>query len=566
MVPDERAWWARLDENRVCAALLSVGVLASGAILVAFSNGLYFVGDSWDFLLHRGTIDGADRGLLSPHNEHWSTLPILVFRGMFAVFGLEHFLPYVLLMIVTHMLLCVLVYVVLTSLGSARWPALLATLLLAFFGGGYENTMWEFQIGFVGALVLGMGAIAVLHRWSDSALALVVANVLLVLGVMCSGTGICAVILVVTYVAFTKGVRASTAVGATPTVVYLAWFAAYGADAQTHITNPGTLLDVPAYVWMGFTAGLERFSGIPGSGGLLLVVLLAAPFVVRDIAPHLRALACAGVVAAIAQMLLQGVARIELGIPQANASRYAYLILVLLAPAIAVTLTAVSRAIRAPRLMGGVMACLLAALYVAHGMAAQHTFREVRLATSPDLERLMAAIQVVVPAGGPVLTEAPFPPYNLDVTVSVLDTPQARAALAGQEPSARTALDGESLVYVGVGTESFGLDPAASIETEPELSADDVDSGDCGTLVVPPGGATISFDSPAAGAQISVTGPATLVTTSLERDGVRSVETPHTVAAGAPVVVGVRAPGAMLRATFNEAGNYRVCPATGVVR
>jgi hypothetical protein len=558
-------WWARLDESRLCAGLLSLGVLAAGAILVAFSNGLYFVSDSWDLLLHRGTVDGADRGLLAPHNEHWSTLPILIFRGMVSIFGVDHFVPYVLLAIVTHLVLCVLVYVVLTALGSARWPALLAALLLAFFGGGYENTMWEFQFSFVGALVLGLAAIAVRHRWPDSVPALIGANVLLILGLMSSGTGIGAVILVTTYTAYAVGVRAAIAVGIVPTLVYLAWYAAYGADARAPISEAEALLDIPAYVWTAFTSGLERVTGIPGSGGLLLVVLVAAPFVVRDITPQLRALACAGIVTAILHLTLQGVGRVELGVAQADASRYAYLILALLAPAIAVTFTAVSRAVRAPRPVGAVMLSLLAVLYVVHGMAAQQTFREIRLATSPDLERLMSAIQTVVPAGGPVLTESPFPPYNQDVTVSVLDTPQARAMLSGEPASRQTVLDGESLVYVGVGTESFALAPAAGIETKPDLPPSEEGKGPCLSLVVPAGGVTLGFPSPPAGAEITVTSPATLVTTSLERDGLRSVETQHPIATGATVVVAVRAPGARLHAAFDAAGNYSVCAASRVV-
>jgi hypothetical protein len=264
-------------------------------------------------------------------------------------------------------------------------------------------------------------------------------------------------------------------------------------------------------------------------------------------------------------MSLHGVARVELGVEQANASRYAYLIVALLAPAIAVTLTAVSRAVRAPRWMATVMVGLLAAMYVAHGLAAQHTFREIRLATSPGLERLMSGIQAVVPAGGPVLTDVPFPPYNQDVTVSVLDTPQARAMLSGEPASAQTALDGESLVYVGVGSASFGLAPAAAIETVPELTPTEEDRGPCMTLVAPAGGVTLVFPSPAAGAEITVTSAATLVTTSLERDGLRSVETQHPIDADATVVVGVRASGARLHATFNEAGSYSVCAAAGVV-
>ena len=77
-------------EHRLHLAALAVGLLVAGGIMVAYARRLYFFGDDWDFLLTRGTVEGADLGLLEPHSEHWSTVPILLFRSLFAVFGLEH--------------------------------------------------------------------------------------------------------------------------------------------------------------------------------------------------------------------------------------------------------------------------------------------------------------------------------------------------------------------------------------------------------------------------------------------------------------------------------------------
>jgi hypothetical protein len=76
---------------------------------------------------------------------------------------------------------------------------------------------------------------------------------------------------------------------------------------------------------------------------------------------------------------------------------------------------------------------------------------------------------------------------------------------------------------------------------------------------------TLTFRSPASGAEVTVTSPSTTVTTSLERDGLRSVDTSHPVVPGTPVVVAVRASGATLNAAFDGAGDYRICAATGVV-
>ena len=52
----------------------------------------WFWHDEWDFLVTR---DGADlHDLLRPHNEHWSTVPILFYRLVWRVFGLKSYAPY----------------------------------------------------------------------------------------------------------------------------------------------------------------------------------------------------------------------------------------------------------------------------------------------------------------------------------------------------------------------------------------------------------------------------------------------------------------------------------------
>ena len=68
---------------------------------------LYFFGDDWAFLLSRHP---AWPELMEPHNEHWSTLPMISFRIMFHVFGIDHYLAYAVLAILLHAACCVLLY------------------------------------------------------------------------------------------------------------------------------------------------------------------------------------------------------------------------------------------------------------------------------------------------------------------------------------------------------------------------------------------------------------------------------------------------------------------------
>ena len=408
-----------MNPRRAYAGALLLGLLVAGGILVGFARRLYFFGDDWAFLLTRGSVRGTDLAPFSPHNEHWTTLPILLYRGLFAVFGLEHYLPFALPVILAHLALSGLTYVALVRLGSHRAPALVAALLLAFFGGGVENTLWDFQITFVAPMMLAMASVLAWHRWPGSVRGVVVAGATLVLALMCSGVGIAAVVLVVVFAALTTGLRSAAAVGAGPTIVFLGWYLAIGhTGASAAVPDRSVYLQVPNYVWTGLVASFERASGIDGSGPVLLLVLCVAPFVVRDVSHGVRALAIAGIATAFFQVLLEAYSRVVLGVDQATVGRYAYLTLALFAPSIAVVAGWLGPRLRGPASAGALLATLIGLGYVVQGIGLQHTYVENRLALAPDLERQLRGIQAVTTDGGPVLTEQPLPTYQPDITVS----------------------------------------------------------------------------------------------------------------------------------------------------
>ncbi len=535
-----------MSPRRVYAGTLLGGLLVAGGILVGFARRLYFFGDDWAFLLTRGSVGGTDLDLFAPHNEHWTTLPILLYRALFAVFGLDHYLPYALPVILAHLALSALTYVVLVRLGSHRGPALVAALVLAFFGGGAENTLWDFQIAFVAPLVLAMSAVLAWQRFPASVKGVALAGGCLVLALMCSGVGIAAVVLVVVFAALTSGIRSALAVGVGPTLVFLGWYAAIGhTGAGAGVTDRSVYLQVPSYVWTGLVASVERAAGIDGSGPVLLVALVVTPFAVREVSPGVRALAVAGLATAFFQFLLQAYSRVGMGVEQATAERYAYLTVALLLPSFAIACDWLGRRLQGPRWVAAVLIVLVGLGYVVHGIGLQHAFVESRLQLAPDLERQLRGIQAVTADDEPVLTERPFPTYQPDITVALLDTPEARAALSPGPISPRTRLEGQSLVDVGVATTSFRLPGATR-------------SG-CVDHVASGRGAVIELDSTAAGSQFTVTSKASFVTTELLRDGLRTLPDVQRVTPGQPVYVAVQVPGATLRVSFDKAGGYTVC-------
>ena len=103
---------------------LWVLVVVSGIWLVVRVSKLWFGGDDWFILLDRRVSPGPGQlGLFEPHNEHWSTVPILVFRAFDALFGVREYWPYVLLLVVVHLAIVVLLWHVMVRSAIDPWLA-----------------------------------------------------------------------------------------------------------------------------------------------------------------------------------------------------------------------------------------------------------------------------------------------------------------------------------------------------------------------------------------------------------------------------------------------------------
>src|SRR4051794_2271391 len=76
--PDPQARWA-------FRAFLAAEVVAL-VFYMQILRPMWFYLDEWDFLANRTAFNVHD--LFRAHNEHWVTLPVLVYRGMWWIFGL----------------------------------------------------------------------------------------------------------------------------------------------------------------------------------------------------------------------------------------------------------------------------------------------------------------------------------------------------------------------------------------------------------------------------------------------------------------------------------------------
>jgi hypothetical protein len=145
------------SESWRAALVVHVMSLVTGFFLLLWLNrNQWFVADEWHFLVERGFGPGK-QGLFEPANEHWSTIPILIYRGLFSLFGVRTYAPYVAVLMLLHVGVAHLVWRVMRSSSVGPWIATAACAMFLLLAAGFENIQWAYQIGFIGSLLFGLG-------------------------------------------------------------------------------------------------------------------------------------------------------------------------------------------------------------------------------------------------------------------------------------------------------------------------------------------------------------------------------------------------------------------------
>ena len=308
----------------VADGLVGVAALTAFLTLLWLGRGLTFFADEWAVMADRTiSLDS----FIQPFNEHWLGVTIVIYRLMLQTFGLGTYMPYLALLAVFHVIVVLEVYVV--ARRSTRAPlAALAAVVIAFFGSGFENLFWSMQIGFLIAIVLGLGALIVL-RDSLSTSRVVAATGLLTVGMMTSGFGIFMLVFVGLDLLLDPTRRRLALALLVPGLVYVAWYLAIGRSGLATARDPFTIaavLSVPKFVLEGVGTAFGSVIGVGPTVGIPAAGVLAVGLVVRHVrgghVPH-RALAAFGAI--VFMYALLGLIRAQLFDGAAEYSRYAYL-------------------------------------------------------------------------------------------------------------------------------------------------------------------------------------------------------------------------------------------------
>lgn len=323
-------WWRRqLSWRNLHLATLAAGFL----VLMVHNRNQWFWGDEWAFIADRGPGLG-DMRLFDPHNEHWSTLPLLVWWALLSTVGLSSYLPYAAVTVLAHLALAHLLWRACLRVGARPAIATCAAGVFVVLGAGAENLLWSFQMGFVGAVAFGWAAVLLFDHDGRFGRRDVAGWAALVAALMCSGPAL----VMVGVAGLTVWLRRRRLIDAALTVslplaAFATWWLVEGRHARTGVDTTAEdewrLVD---WAWTGLAHAAETIVGIPETGGLLVVVLLAWWALHLDEASGRRSLAAASAAGALAFYLMTGTGRVGLGMESATASRYVYIAAALLAP------------------------------------------------------------------------------------------------------------------------------------------------------------------------------------------------------------------------------------------
>jgi hypothetical protein len=232
----------------VLAALL----LGGAGLLVYETRGTFFWADEWQWILTRrgGGLDT----FLQPHNQHFSLVPVILYKVLFATVGLRHYWPYRGMLIVVELICTALIFIY-ARRRVGGYYALLAAALILFFGPGWQDILWPFQTAWILTVLGGVGALLALDRrdrFGDIA-----ACLFLGLALASASPGLAVAVGMIVEVARQRP-RRDLWIVAIPVGLYALWWVIY---QQTDF-NAHALLLLPRFVFDSAAGTLSALAGL----------------------------------------------------------------------------------------------------------------------------------------------------------------------------------------------------------------------------------------------------------------------------------------------------------------
>jgi hypothetical protein len=325
------------------ATFAAVEVVALGLWLY-LGRFQWFFRDEWEFIAGRTTTD-LDT-FFRPHNEHWTTAPIVAYRLLYWLFGMRSYLPYRLLVLAVYLTTAALLLLIMRRAGVHPWIATAAASLFAFFGAGWQNIIQPFQVCFTGALMFGLLQLLLADHdgpfdrrdWLGIGAGLV--------GLMCSGVGVAMIVIVGISVCLRRGWRLAMLHVVPAATCYVVWLTTIGR--RRYGSHHATAENVFRFVASGLRGSYRALGQIPALGIVLAAVLIVGlALAIAETRRARNAYELAAPIALLAGsvivLAITALGRVEFGPDFARESRYLSLVAAMTIPALAVAADALVR-------------------------------------------------------------------------------------------------------------------------------------------------------------------------------------------------------------------------------
>ena len=322
-----------LASQKFSLLITTVIAMSATAYILYLNRNLWFYGDDFSFLFHRyfdfkstAPLDAV----LMPHNEHPVILPALTFLTIESLFGIDQRWLFMLPVLAMHTVIILCVSFLLSWTVVSKTMVIAGVCAVAFLSAGYENLLWSFQFGFIGAIAFGLVQLCLIYpqptvTWRDA-----IGSVCAVVAITSQGTGLTILFVVAIFFILQRRWKALVIATAPAIIIFVTWRTLYGVSENVSGPTKFQLLDLPKYVWRGMTFSADGIFHLAGIGVLLFTALTL--FHVFHFRPSRREhLFVSLITGVIFFYFLNGMGRVQLGIEQATASRYAYVGIVLLA-------------------------------------------------------------------------------------------------------------------------------------------------------------------------------------------------------------------------------------------
>lgn len=317
-----RAALARLTPTHAMAAAL----VASLVVLWYVGRDQWFIRDDWAFLLSRERLrqaDGVVAWLSAPQDGHWMAPPLLLYRLIRAVFGIDSYAPYLAADLALHVAIVLTARHLARQLGASAASATAVCVVLLVFGNGWENLVFAVQVTYNLSLLAFLVQLVLVHEPRPVGRRDAWAGAVGVIGVSSSGFGPFFVAALAAVLLLQRRWRAAAVVTAPAAVVYGWWFVSWASDAKGKQGSP-TLLGTLRFVRSGIEATLIGMTGqvlLAGVAAFGLLVLL----VVVPLDRHVRSVVAVLTLLPVPVLFVIGWQRAAEGLVTASASRYQYM-------------------------------------------------------------------------------------------------------------------------------------------------------------------------------------------------------------------------------------------------